>query len=92
MVGVASAVVGTLIHATVQRCTRLLSVGTDTKTLNLFGVAAISGIAGMFTREATEKLQDVADTIFKPRRASGPKDDPKDNSGPGHDSSEVSPN
>src|SRR5205807_2409722 len=46
----------------------LLTVGTDTKTLNLFGIAAVSGIAGMFTREATEKLQSTADTLFNPRK------------------------
>jgi len=42
----------------------LLSSGTTAGNLNLFGIAAISGLAGMFTREAMAKLKDMADNLF----------------------------
>ena len=34
------------------------------QTVNPFGVAAISGMVGMFSKQATEKLGKVFDTIF----------------------------
>ncbi len=34
------------------------------QTVNPFGVAAISGMVGMFSKQATEKLSRIFDTIF----------------------------
>jgi hypothetical protein len=34
------------------------------QTVNPFGVAAISGMVGMFSKQATEKLSKIFDTIF----------------------------
>jgi hypothetical protein len=47
----------------------LLSAGTDTKDLNTFGIAAVSGLVGMFSKPATDKLAEVFDTIFKTTKA-----------------------
>lgn len=37
----------------------------DTKSLNPYGIAAISGLVGMFSKQATDKLSDVFTTLFK---------------------------
>lgn len=42
-----------------------LSLGADPSAINIYGVAGISGIAGMFTSKATEKLKDIANTLLK---------------------------
>lgn len=42
----------------------LLSTGTTAADLNLFGIAAVSGITGMFTRDAMKKLKVLSSTIF----------------------------
>jgi hypothetical protein len=42
-----------------------LSLGADPSAINIYGVAGISGIAGMFTNKATLKLKDIANTLLK---------------------------
>jgi hypothetical protein len=42
----------------------LFSGATADQTVNPFGVAAISGMVGMFSKQATEKLGKIFDTIF----------------------------
>lgn len=48
--------------------------GTSTSDINLYGVAAISGLAGMFSKEATDKLADVFATLFKSEQNAQRKD------------------
>ena len=42
-----------------------LSFGADPSVINIYGAAGISGIAGMFTHKATEKLKDLANALLK---------------------------
>ena len=42
----------------------LFSGSAADQTVNPFGVAAISGMVGMFSKQATEKLAKIFDTIF----------------------------
>lgn len=42
----------------------LFSGAAADQTVNPFGVAAISGMVGMFSKQATEKLSKIFDTIF----------------------------
>ena len=42
----------------------LFSGAAADQTVNPFGVAAISGMVGMFSKQATEKLGKIFDTIF----------------------------
>lgn len=35
------------------------------ENINLFGVGAIAGLVGMFSKEATDKLKEVAEALFK---------------------------
>lgn len=42
-----------------------LSAGTDAKEINPFGVAALAGLVGMFSKQATDKLNEVFTTIFR---------------------------
>ena len=42
----------------------LFSGATADQTINPFGIAAISGMVGMFSKQATEKLSKIFDTIF----------------------------
>lgn len=41
------------------------SFGADPSAINIYGVAGISTIAGMFTNQTTEKLRDMASTLLK---------------------------
>ena len=43
----------------------LLSAQTSSKELNSFGVAAIAGMVGMFSKQATDKLREMFDTLFR---------------------------
>lgn len=42
-----------------------LSVGSSGENINLYGIAAISGLVGMFSKQATDKLSEVFNTLFK---------------------------
>jgi hypothetical protein len=44
----------------------LFTSGTDSKSINLYGFAAIAALAGMFSKQATDKLSEVFDVLFKP--------------------------
>jgi hypothetical protein len=44
------------------------SAATDTtRLLNPYGIAAISAMAGMFSKQATDKLREIFDTLFRTR-------------------------
>jgi hypothetical protein len=38
---------------------------TDPETISLYGVGAIAGLVGMFSKEATDKLKEIAEGLFK---------------------------
>lgn len=40
-----------------------LNFGADPSMINIYGVAAISGMAGMFTNSITEKVRDLANAL-----------------------------
>ena len=42
----------------------LLSTGTTAANLNLFGIAAVAGITGMFTKDAMKTLKELSSDIF----------------------------
>lgn len=42
-----------------------LSTGSTAKDVNPFGVAAIAGLTGLFSKQATDKLSEVFATVFK---------------------------
>ncbi len=42
-----------------------LSASAGTESLSHFGVAAIAGIVGMFSKEAIDKLHEVFMTLFR---------------------------
>jgi len=41
------------------------SAATEAKNINPFGVAAVSGLTGMFSKQASDKLAEVFNTLFK---------------------------
>ncbi len=43
----------------------LLSAGATGQVLSPFGVAAIAGLAGMFSKQATDKLRELFDNLFR---------------------------
>lgn len=43
----------------------LISASTGADALSPFGVAAIGGLAGLFSKQATDKLREVFETLFK---------------------------
>ncbi len=42
-----------------------LSAGTSADTINPFGIAALAGLVGMFSKQATDKLNEVFETLFR---------------------------
>jgi hypothetical protein len=54
--------------------------GTDTPTefINPYGIAAVAGLVGLFSKQATDKLREVFETLF--RTASGYGDETRDDS------------
>ncbi|KAF2394658.1 hypothetical protein [Pseudomonas frederiksbergensis] len=43
----------------------LLTTSSDAGNVNFYGVAALASMAGMFSKQATDKLSEVFDTLFK---------------------------
>jgi hypothetical protein len=43
----------------------LFSVGAEAADVNPFGIGAIAALAGMFSKQATDKLQETFDTLFR---------------------------
>jgi hypothetical protein len=56
----------------------LFSTTTSTDVINPFGVAALAGLVGLFNKQATDKLREVFDTMF--RTAPGHGDAQRDDS------------
>lgn len=58
--------------------------GENIKTLNLYGIVAIAGLVGMFSKQATDKLGEVFDTMFRtgPSRGDSQRKDSLDNPQP----------
>jgi hypothetical protein len=53
----------------------LISVD-NTDVVNPYGVAAVAGIVGMFVKEATDKMQRIAEAIFSGENQKRPRADP----------------
>ncbi len=43
----------------------LLSAGASAESVSLFGISAIAGLVGMFSKQATDKLRELFDNLFK---------------------------
>jgi len=48
-----------------------LMTGNDAANVNPFGIAAVGGLAGMFSKQATDKLSEVFSTMFNVSAANG---------------------
>lgn len=48
-----------------------LASGTQAQNINLYGVAALAGMVGMFSKQATDKLGEVFDSLFKTSAGGG---------------------
>ena len=46
----------------------ILSVGTTASEVNSYGVAAIAGLVGMFSKQATDKLRELFDNLFRTQK------------------------
>jgi hypothetical protein len=70
-----------------------LSAGAEPDSLNMYGIAAIAGMVGMFSKQATDKLGEVFDTMFKtgPSRGDSQRKDSLDNPVPTVASAELAP-
>lgn len=49
----------------------MLSGGAKAEDISLFGIAAVAGLVGMFSKQATDKLEDVFDNLFKTSAGKG---------------------
>jgi hypothetical protein len=57
------AALATIIYLVVRGV--MFSTAADSRAVNLFGVLACSGLAGMFSKQAIEWLRDVFDQMFR---------------------------
>ena len=48
-----------------------LSSGAQNTSVNPYGTAALAGLAGLFSKQATDKLREVFETLFKVSSAAG---------------------
>ena len=49
----------------------LLSVNTQAGDISIFGITAVAGLVGMFSKQATDKLGEVFNTLFKTKEGEG---------------------
>lgn len=48
-----------------------LSTGADVTNISIFGIAGLSGLVGMFSKNAIDKLREVFETLFKSEAGKG---------------------
>jgi hypothetical protein len=51
----------------------LLSAGAGADAVSVFGIAAVSGLVGLFSKQATDKLGEVFNTLFRTEDQRGDK-------------------
>lgn len=49
----------------------LLSTGAAASDMSVFGVAAVGGLVGMFSKQATDKLRELFDNLFRTEQGQG---------------------
>jgi len=49
----------------------LLSTGTSANEISLYGIAAVAGLVGMFSKQATDKLGELFTTLFNTKAGEG---------------------
>jgi hypothetical protein len=49
----------------------LLSAGAEAGDISTFGIAAVAGLVGMFSKQATDKLNELFDTLFMTEKGKG---------------------
>lgn len=49
----------------------LLSTGSSAESISVFGIAAVAGLVGMFSKEATDKLGELFKSLFKTKEGEG---------------------
>ena len=49
----------------------LLSTGAEAGNMSVFGVAAVAGLVGMFSKQGTDKLRELFDNLFRTARGEG---------------------
>jgi hypothetical protein len=49
----------------------LLSTGAAASDISVFGVAAVAGLVGMFSKQATDKLRELFDNLFRTEQGQG---------------------
>jgi hypothetical protein len=47
------------------------SAASDSSQLNVYGIAALAGLVGLFSKQATDKLREIFDTAFRTRPGLG---------------------
>lgn len=53
----------------------LMTASSSSSDLSVFGIAAMSGLAGMFSKQVTDKLREICDTAFTAAKSSPPRAD-----------------
>ena len=53
----------------------LMTASSSSTEMSVFGIAAVSGLAGMFSKQVTDKLREICDTAFTAVKSSPPRAD-----------------
>lgn len=53
----------------------LFSTNADANTVDPFGIAAVAALAGMFSKQATDKLREIFDNLFKTEKGDDQRSD-----------------
>lgn len=66
-------IIGTILATVVYLCVKagFLSAPVGAENANVAGILALSGLVGMFSKQATDKLGEVFDTLFRTKPGGG---------------------
>jgi hypothetical protein len=66
-----------------------MTASSSSSDLSVFGIAAMSGLAGMFSKQVTDKLREICDTAFTAAKSSPPRADAIEDDSPSSRSAPV---
>ncbi|MFV3369318.1 hypothetical protein ACNFH5_14225 [Pseudomonas sp. NY15435] len=60
-----------MLYLIVRAVFLTVNVASDSASVNLYGLMAMSGLVGMASKQGTDKFAEVLDSLFRTRRSSG---------------------
>lgn len=60
-----------MLYLIVRAVLLTVNAGSDSASVNLYGLMAMSGLVGMASKQATDKFAEVLDSLFRTRQSAG---------------------